>query len=507
MVASASRVEQSGQARERLVYQDIADNARAATASRIVTLTRFDRSNGLVRIVAQAGVQTPSARRALEVVRGWFPDFAPDEVVLPADCNPWNRAVYFEGRPVSAPFLDVTRDAIDHRIARMVSAMLGVRHLFVCPLKIEGEVAGGLAFTMTKAPAVIRRRACEAFARQASLTLENAHLATALAAESAAVQEKDWSFRQEQRRRQQLEAIRQMTVEMTRELDLSKLLELLTRRVTDLVEAESSIFALWDEASERLVANAWHGLGPWVGEVRLALGEGMMGVAAQTRRSLAVDDYSAAAFARRASVELSGIAAGYAEPIVFQDRLIGVIGVAHHRPGRYFRRQDAELLTIFASQAAVAIENARLFGDVQHLARRDGLTGVHNRHHFFFFARAEQEFEQAARHACPCRSSYSTSTASRTSTILTVIPSGIGSCTSWPSAANKPFAPATSSGVTAAKSSPSCCRTPTSRPPSASPSVSVDAWPSSRSRPMAVRSRSRSALGSPTSPTRRASTR
>jgi GAF domain-containing protein len=46
---------------------------------------------------------------------------------------------------------------------------------------------------------------------------------------------------------------------------------------------------------------------------------------------------------------------------LYHDRLVGVLFVAHAQPGRHFTPQDRELLAVLAAQAAVAIENARLF--------------------------------------------------------------------------------------------------------------------------------------------------
>jgi GAF domain-containing protein len=50
------------------------------------------------------------------------------------------------------------------------------------------------------------------------------------------------------------------------------------------------------------------------------------------------------------------------------------------------------LLNLFARQAAIAVEDARLFSEVQRLAITDPLTGLFNRRHFF--EAAEQEFGQ-----------------------------------------------------------------------------------------------------------------
>jgi diguanylate cyclase (GGDEF)-like protein len=61
--------------------------------------------------------------------------------------------------------------------------------------------------------------------------------------------------------------------------------------------------------------------------------------------------------------------------------------------------QDQELLEVLAAQAASAIENARLFSHVQHLAATDAVTRLFNRHHFFELA--EREFRRARRYTRP----------------------------------------------------------------------------------------------------------
>ena len=52
-----------------------------------------------------------------------------------------------------------------------------------------------------------------------------------------------------------------------------------------------------------------------------------------------------------------------------------------------------------AALAAVAIQNARLYGDVEHLAITDGLTGLYN--HRYFYDRLAQEVARAQRYDLP----------------------------------------------------------------------------------------------------------
>jgi len=85
-------------------------------------------------------------------------------------------------------------------------------------------------------------------------------------------------------------------------------------------------------------------------------------------------------------------------PIIVQDRLIGLITLDSERPGR-FTPEHARLAVAFADQVAIALENARLFAQIQHLAITDSLTGIHNRRHFF--AIAEREFQRASRYDHP----------------------------------------------------------------------------------------------------------
>ena len=66
-------------------------------------------------------------------------------------------------------------------------------------------------------------------------------------------------------------------------------------------------------------------------------------------------------------------------------------------------RTRCVLATALAEQAAVAIENARLYKRVQEQAMTDGLTGLYNHRHFH--ERLEQEIARARRYGTPSRCS------------------------------------------------------------------------------------------------------
>ncbi|GEM_PF-2763498 len=68
-------------------------------------------------------------------------------------------------------------------------------------------------------------------------------------------------------------------------------------------------------------------------------------------------------------------------PIRVKGETIGFIQLDSGTPG-YFKEEDSARLQAFADQAAVAIENARLYTELQKLAITDPLTGLLNRHGF-----------------------------------------------------------------------------------------------------------------------------
>jgi PAS domain-containing protein len=104
-------------------------------------------------------------------------------------------------------------------------------------------------------------------------------------------------------RTRQLEAIRVVTAEMTRELDLPTLSALINRRAAELVGATSGTVYLWDEQAELLIPVAWYGLGEWVKDRRFRLGEGVAGTVAQRREGMIVNDYRTSPYANPTILE------------------------------------------------------------------------------------------------------------------------------------------------------------------------------------------------------------
>ena len=113
----------------------------------------------------------------------------------------------------------------------------------------------------------------------------------------------------------------------------------------------------------------------------IQVGEGITGWVAETKQGALVGDTERHPKAVHIPGTTDSDESMLAVPVIFEDRLIGVIvnvkvGL-HHYTGDHLR-----LLTILANQAAVSIQNARLIERLAATARTDPLTGLENRRAF-----------------------------------------------------------------------------------------------------------------------------
>jgi diguanylate cyclase (GGDEF)-like protein/PAS domain S-box-containing protein len=85
-------------------------------------------------------------------------------------------------------------------------------------------------------------------------------------------------------------------------------------------------------------------------------------------------------------------------PLCIRDRIIGFLSLFKGDPG-FYTEEYIERLKAFANQTAIAIENARLYSELQHKADTDELTGLRNRRSLFELG--GREVERANRFSHP----------------------------------------------------------------------------------------------------------
>ncbi len=109
-------------------------------------------------------------------IKLFFPSFAPLEYRNSASLNPFLKAVYHEGQVKTASFAEGSQNVAPALAVQLASVLAGMRYMLAAPIKIEGTVVGAVAFLQSPKFTTRNIRTCEAFARQASLLLENARL-------------------------------------------------------------------------------------------------------------------------------------------------------------------------------------------------------------------------------------------------------------------------------------------------------------------------------------------
>lgn len=79
-------------------------------------------------------------------------------------------------------------------------------------------------------------------------------------------------------------------------------------------------------------------------------------------------------------------------PLITNSRKYGLV-LVEHKYSNAFDEENVRLLSVIAQQVGIVMENAELYDEMRELARKDGLTGIYNRH--YFQERLETEFQHA----------------------------------------------------------------------------------------------------------------
>src|SRR5438105_2402747 len=164
---------------------------------------------------------------------------------------------------------------------------------------------------------------------------------------------------------QSLEPLLEVGRLLSSELDLAKLLKTVLEMAARVVGAETASLLLLDEKTGELYFHTALDLGDKVAGVRLKLGQGIAGSVAKDRKPAIINDAKADPRWSPAMDKSTGFSTRsiLAVPLIFQGRLIGVVEAINKREGA-FNADDIGTFEAFASQAAVAIENARLFSSL-----------------------------------------------------------------------------------------------------------------------------------------------
>jgi len=160
-----------------------------------------------------------------------------------------------------------------------------------------------------------------------------------------------------QRRTAELEALRQVGMELTAKLDLDTLMTTIVERAVELIGGRAGVIGFYDPHRNLLT---WDTV---IGEATVPKTsqptDGLAGQIWATREPIIVDNYDEWD-KQIPNLEQRPITAVVGVPIIWGDTFLGVLEVEGWAPGEY-EETDAKLLAMFANQAAIALHNAQLF--------------------------------------------------------------------------------------------------------------------------------------------------
>lgn len=264
-----------------------------------------------------------------------------------------NRPIFLHDARVPSPWLE------EHRAAALRD---GVRSVMLVPVRRGDRVIGVLAVTSTASR---------------HFTQEDMDLAMAFADQAAIAVERTRLLQESRQREIQLEALAALSRTVRASLDMPQVLDFVAGAMIRLHGVNLARIWLWDEEAGglRLAASAGDPdlvtCRPWQ---IVRLGEGMPGLAFERRETVATDAPSDdPMFLRKDWAHEKGVRAYAAVPLVVGERAVGVLAAARRTP-EPFQAEELTLLVSFAAQAAIAIENARLFQQIAKAKREWDVT-------------------------------------------------------------------------------------------------------------------------------------
>lgn len=204
---------------------------------------------------------------------------------------------------------------------------------------------------------------------------------------------------------ERLKALHSAVNEINANLDVERVCRVVYETVRRVMPCEDFVIDGYDvETNEIVPVFAIEHPGRRVFTNRYAADHGMAGEIVRTLKPLVFNtvaemDASGIRFEMYgSSIEADPTQSVIAVPMILRGQIYGMVSAQSYRENAY-TGDDLYLLETLSSHAAIAIENARLFDSVQHLANTDPLTGILNRRRFFELA--EVEFAKAREDSAP----------------------------------------------------------------------------------------------------------
>ena len=250
--------------------------------------------------------------------------------------------------------------------------LAGVRTILGVPMLKEQELIGAIHIYRQEVRPFTDKQIelVKNFAAQAVIAIENARLLSELRERTGELS----------RSVEELSALGEVSQAVNSTLDLETVLTTIVAKATQLSSTEAGAIYVFDDASREFRLRATHGMdNALIAAIRdrhIHLGETAVGRAVEQRKPIQVPDIQSDPSAVLDVIVRAGFLALLTVPLLGADRIVGALVVRRREPGE-FSKATVDLLQTFAAQSVLAIQNARLFHEIEEKGRELAQASQH----------------------------------------------------------------------------------------------------------------------------------
>jgi signal transduction histidine kinase len=335
------------------VFQAMLDNAVRICEAKFGQMFLFE--NDGIQLIANLG--TPPALAEFDRFRGKFQPTGggPLETVIRT-----RQVKYVADALVEIP---------DHPVVKLG----GTRSYMLVPMLKEDELVGAISlFRQEVRPFTDKQiELVQNFANQAVIAIENVRLLNELRARTDDLA----------RSVGELQALGEVSQAVNSTLDLETVLNTIVQRAVQLSRTDAGAIYVFDEERQEFKLRTTYGMSDEmivaITDRRIGTGDAHIGPAATQRKPIQVADVSKEPPSPMNEINMrEGYRAILILPLLRPDHIVGALVVRRKQPGE-FPQSTIDLLETFADQSVVAIQNARLFSEIEEKGKQLAVASQH----------------------------------------------------------------------------------------------------------------------------------
>jgi len=328
-----------------LLCDRLAENVQRVQPDAYVMVSLYDPELAAIRVRALKGIG-PVADRVIRVLGK-----PPEEIVIDVDENPLENdltRLFTSGNLERIPggLYKLTRGVLPERVCKTLERIGGITDLYIAGFGLWGKSTGGLTIFLKDGGEIQYPEAIETIANHYAVIFER-----------MIVQEEI------SQRKAQLEAVREVGLSIASQLNLDRLLTTIAEQAQQIVDGTACGFSIYNPDRDLLEYLAYTGEKQLPENTNIQFGEGLSGKVWQTRQTLQVEDYSnwegrIEGWSDLGLSNITGI------PVTSGKEFLGVLEIAIDRKEK-LTAAELQTFELFATQAAIAVKNARLYSEEQ----------------------------------------------------------------------------------------------------------------------------------------------